>query len=79
MIDVIFNCEIGKRAHRYHPLIKNSMQEYAEIAGFPLGYFSKVEQCSIAPAVAILNCIHRQSGVWVSCAASLKCTLTKCD
>ena len=43
MINVILDCEIGKWAHRYRPLIKYSRQEVAEKTGFPRGYPAKVK------------------------------------
>ena len=66
MIDVTLDCEIGKWVHRYHPLIKYSLQEIAEKTRIPLGYLSKVKPSGNAPEDAIPNLSHRQSGVFVS-------------
>ena len=66
MRDVIFDCEIGKRFHQYHPFIKYSLQEIAEKNGLNLGYLSKVEQFGHAPPDAMLNPIHEQSDISVS-------------
>ena len=79
MIDVTLDCEIGKWVHRYHPLIKYSLQEIAEKTRFPLGYLSKLKPSGNAPEVAIPNLSPMQSGVFVSGVARWKYALVRCD
>jgi len=79
MIDVILDCEIGKWVKQYHPFTKYFLQEIAEKAGFPIGFLTKVRLSGNAPAVAISNLSHRQSGFFFSGVPRRKYTLIQCD